>query len=273
MTTDAGQPEAPQDEIDVVQKSIDAEQTQDPGPQYATSDDLAAIRQLIQQQNASVAAQVNGLASKVDTGLNAIRRDTREEALNRIAIAEQRSRDQFLGRIAEENPELSREMKAYLEAQDSAAQQRAELAAQPDQSVGQQQTQAVDEQQAWNQVYRFVESNGISSRDSRVNYSILVDQSMTEYQRQERFIAHIDGLKVAAVTTPPTAVTTPVQPGPQGVVNPPREAGPAGARANFRSSDDIIDAYTSNQIDKSQAVEQLRRVDPELLDSLGWGRR
>ena len=271
MTTDAGQFEAPQDEIDLVQQSIDAEQTQDPGPQFATADDLAAIRQLIQQQNANVAAQVSGLASKVDTGLNAIRRDTREEALNQIAHMEQRSRDQFLGRIAEENPVLAQEMGSFLEAQDNAAKQRAELAAQPDQSVGQQQTQAVEG--SWAQVFTHVQSFGLNHQDPRVDYNILVNEALPEAQRIQQFNQHLATLTVGAAATPTAAATTPVQPGPQGVVNPPREAGPAGARANFRSGDDIINAFNSDQIDKSQAVEQLRRVDPELLDSLGWGRR
>jgi hypothetical protein len=273
MTTDAGQPEVPQDEIDAVQQSIDAEQTQDTGPQFATSEDIAAIRQLIQQQNSAVAAQVNGLASKVDTGLNAIRRDTTEAALERLNQMEQGLWETHLSRIeqAEDNAALAQEMRDYETQRTQLNQQRAGLTVQPGQPVEQAQAQAVEG--SWDQVFRHVQTFGINHQDPRVDYTILVNNSYPESQRIQMFNQHLATLTVGAAATPTAAATTPVQPGPQGIVNPPREAGPAGARANFRSGDDIINAFNSDQIDKSQAVEQLRRVDPELLDSLGWGRR
>jgi len=254
------------DPIDVEQASLDSDQTG--GVKYATAEDISAIRQMIEQQNSTVAAQVNGLASKVDTGLNAIRRDTREESLKRIEEAEALNRERFLARIQDDNPTLALEMKGYLENQDTAARQRAAIATQPEEAVGDQaQSQAA--QQGWNQVYGHVRSLGLNPTDQRIDYAVLTNTALSEEDRMNRFNGQLSQLIRSAA---PATNTAEAQPGPQGgtIVNPPREAGPAGARANFRSGEDILDAFTANNISKAQAVESLRRVDPGLLDDLGW---
>ncbi|KKL64991.1 hypothetical protein LCGC14_2159460, partial [marine sediment metagenome] len=69
------------DEITQAQQEIDAIQESPGEPQPPT---MEQVRDLIQQQGQTHSRQIAGLASKIDTGLNAVRRDTEEWAKQQV---------------------------------------------------------------------------------------------------------------------------------------------------------------------------------------------
>ena len=68
MTMENEESVQPANEVDAAQQTLDAEQGNPATPQYATVEQIQNLEKII-------TSQTSGLQSKIDTGLNAIRRD------------------------------------------------------------------------------------------------------------------------------------------------------------------------------------------------------
>jgi hypothetical protein len=252
-----GSEQVAQDPISQEQAALDGEQGgESVAPQYVTVDTLQKMQDdQMARFSQMVASQVGGLQGKVDKGLNAIRRDTQAESAERFKEAESRNRESFLRNI--EDPDLRSQMGQYLTTQDANWAERAQAAApiiESESPAPQQQ----DNEARWNQVFAVVQELGGDPRDPRINYNALVDETITEPTRRERFFKSLrDTLK-----TPPPAPAAQQSDQPQGrqPVSPPIEGGERRS-GGYRSREDVDRAYMSDGISRDE-YERLRTQYP-----------
>ena len=157
MVTENEMAESVVDEITQTQQQLDQEQGI-PAEQPAGAPTPAELA--MQEQVRSLQSQVSGLQSKLDTGLNAIRRDVVEDAKRQIAEAtsgwqSQLARDRWLEGLDENDKAL---VSPLLEQIQQLREERLSPAPQ-------QPTQQIDPAAAWEGVYQYVESAGINRND------------------------------------------------------------------------------------------------------------
>jgi len=212
-------------EVDAAQQTLDAEQGNPVAQQYATVEQIQSLEKLI-------ISQTGGLQSKIDTGLNAIRRDAETRVTEQASAIRTQRVNELLSDL---EPEHQAEMKRLWDEQQQAAQP----------APGQLTEQERDEAQ------RFARNAGVDPNDTRIDYVALVDPSISVDQRQQKFIASVFEAKAPAQP----AVQTPAVQQPQ-TANPPVEA-PAGTGNGLNNVDAVRDAYISGRLDQATYKQRM----------------
>ena len=229
MTMENEESVQPANEVDAAQQTLDAEQGNPATPQYATVEQIQNLEKII-------TSQTSGLQSKIDTGLNAIRRDAEER------VAEQASsiRNQQLNELMEDlAPEQQAQLKRLWSELKQAVQQPVS-------------GQLTDQERE--QAQRIARNAGADPNDARIDYASLIDPSLTEDQRQQKFFESIYSIR----TTPAPAAQPPVAAQPQQpqTANPPVEA-PAGTGNGLNNVDAVRDAYISGRLDQATYKQRM----------------
>lgn len=238
MTTEGNPVDEAQREIDQVQEG-----TVDGSPEV----DWKAQFEALTKQMADQGRQVSGLTSKIDKGLDAIRRDSEE----RIAKLEtNRTLESTLAGMPEE----------YRSWAEPLVRQNAEMAARlqtleasQSHSTGETQVGGSDMQQ----IYDVVRDMGLDPNTPGIDYGVLAQPGLSDSDRRQRFFASIR--QVQGVTTPtpaPPQPTPPPQPQPQ---TPPTGRSPS-AVGNVDTIDSLLDQRIRGEIDNEQFITRARAL-------------
>ena len=226
--------------LDQDQAQLDAVQ-EETTPQAAPTD---AVTKELQALREDFSRQVAGLQSKVDKGLNAIRRDTEEKAL--------REQETAMRQYLEQVPEEHREAFQMLANQNSQYQKQISQLQNGDVP---EQTQEVSSE--WDQIYAIPKSMGLDPQTPGIDYAAFTDAGLTEGQRRDRFFASIKTVMSGNTTpgTPATPQTT------EQVQSPPTGGTPtSGSASNLRSEEQIQRAYIEGKLTKEQYQQRLTEV-------------
>ena len=226
--------------LDQDQAQLDAVQ-EETTPQTAPTD---AVTKELQALREDFSRQVAGLQSKVDKGLNAIRRDTEEKAL--------REQETAMRQYLEQVPEEHREAFQMLANQNSQYQKQISQLQNGDVP---EQTQEVSSE--WEQIYAIPKSMGLDPQTPGIDYAAFTDAGLTEGQRRDRFFASIKTVMSGNTTseTPATPQTT------EQVQSPPTGGTPtSGSASNLRSEEQIQRAYIEGKLTKEQYQQRLTEV-------------
>ena len=226
--------------LDQDQAQLDAVQ-EETTPQTAPTD---AVTKELQALREDFSRQVAGLQSKVDKGLNAIRRDTEEKAL--------REQETAMRQYLEQVPEEHREAFQMLANQNSQYQKQISQLQNGDVP---EQTQEVSSE--WEPIYAIPRSMGIDPQTPGIDYAAFTDEGLTEGQRRDRFFASIKTVMSGNTTsgTPATPQTT------EQVQSPPTGGTPtSGSASNLRSEEQIQRAYIEGKLTKEQYQQRLTEV-------------
>ena len=224
--------------LDQDQAQLDAVQ-EEPAPQTTPTD---AVTKELQALREDFSRQVAGLQSKVDKGLNAIRRDTEEKAL--------REQEAAMKQYMEQVPEEHRETFEMLANQNRQYQQQLSQM-----QNGNEPTQEVSSE--WDQIYAIPRSMGLDPQTPGIDYAAFTDDGLTEGQRRDRFFASIKTVMSSntQTETPATPQTT------EQVQSPPTSGTPtSGSPSNLRSEEQIQRAYIEGKLTKEQYQQRLTEV-------------
>ena len=224
--------------LDQDQAQLDAVQ-EETTPQTAPTD---AVTKELQALREEMSRQVAGLQSKVDKGLNAIRRDTEEKAL--------REQEAAMKQYMEQVPEEHRETFEMLANQNRQYQQQLSQM-----QNGNEPTQEVSSE--WDQIYAIPRSMGLDPQTPGIDYAAFTDDGLTEGQRRDRFFASIKTVMSsnAQTETPATPQTT------EQVQSPPTSGTPtSGSPSNLRSEEQIQRAYIEGKLTKEEYQQRLTQV-------------
>ena len=221
-----------QAQLDAVQEETTPQTT----PTDAVTKELQALRE-------EMSRQVAGLQSKVDKGLNAIRRDTETQARQQQEAAIQ----QYLEQVPEEHRETFRAIaNQNLEYREQLS--KVETSTTPEEP------QVSSE---WDQIYAIPRSMGLDPQTPGIDYAAFTDDGLTEGQRRDRFFASIKTVMSsnAQTETPATPQTT------EQVQSPPTGGTPtSGSASNLRSEEQIQRAYIEGKLTKEQYQQRLTEV-------------
>ena len=233
MTTDntdmTSEIDSDQAQLDAVQEAPESQTT----TTDSTTEEIRALKQLIETQT----KQVAGLQSKVDRGLNSIRRDS-EEAVRR---QQEYALQQYLEQVPEENRAAFQQI----------AQQNMQLQQQVNQSQYQEpaQEQTPDASSEWEQIYAIPRSMGLDPQSEGIDYAAFTDPGLSDTQRRERFFTSIKTVMTGNNQTQAPPPATPQNQSQPEVQNPPTGGTPAGGvSGNMRSVADLERAYISDGI-------------------------
>ena len=225
--------------LDQDQAQLDAVQ-EETTPQTAPTD---AVTKELQALREEMSRQVAGLQSKVDKGLNAIRRDTETQARQQQEAAIQ----QYLEQIPEEHRETFRAIaNQNLEYREQLS--KVETSTTPEEP------QVSSE---WDQIYAIPRSMGLDPQTPGIDYAAFTDDGLTEGQRRDRFFASIKTVMSSntQTETPATPQTT------EQVQSPPTSGTPtSGSPSNLRSEEQIQRAYIEGKLTKEQYQQRLTEV-------------
>ena len=229
--------------IDQDQAQLDAVQEATPQTNSdSMTGEIQALKELIAHQN----QQVAGLQSKIDKGLNAIRRDSEDAVRKQQEAAAQR----YIQQLPEEHQGAFNSM---LQANQAYYQENQKLREEAEIVVQQPQQQPTQEQDEWEQVYAIPRGLGLDPNTPGIDYAAFTDPGLTENQRRDRFFASLRPLMGAtnqAPTGQPTeASTSQVQSPPAG-----------GASSNMRSVEQVQSAYIEGKLSKQEYTDQLNRL-------------
>ena len=234
--------------IDQDQAQLDAVQEATPQTNSdSMTGEIQALKELIAHQN----QQVAGLQSKIDKGLNAIRRDSEDAVRKQQEAAAQR----YIQQLPEEHQGAFNSM---LQANQAYYQENQKLREEAENVVQQPQQQPTQEQDEWEQVYAIPKSLGIDPQTPGIDYAAFTDPGLNENQRRDRFFASLRPLIGATNQAPtgqtPEASTSQVQ-------SPPAGGTPAGgASSNMRSLEQVQSAYIEGKLSKQEYTDQLNRL-------------
>ena len=221
-----------QAQLDAVQEETTPQTT----PTDAVTKELQALRE-------EMSRQVAGLQSKVDKGLNAIRRDTETQARQQQEAAIQ----QYLEQVPEEHRETFRAIaNQNLEYREQLS--KVETSTTPEEP------QVSSE---WDQIYAIPRSMGLDPQTPGIDYAAFTDDGLTEGQRRDRFFASIKTVMSsnAQTETPATPQTT------EQVQSPPTSGTPtSGSPSNLRSEEQIQRAYIEGKLTKEEYQQRLTQV-------------
>jgi len=251
------------DEISQEQENLDQEQ----GITADTTVEVSS-QQLLAEIEALKAAN-RGLQSKVDTGINAVRRDTKAWAEQQIQLELERIKgdwenQQYLASLDEDQQVLVKGMQQYIDKRIPTP------SPQPEATMDNQQALV----QQWTPVVEYVETLGISRSDPRVQYNLLAaPDSTVDQNKWNAFRDHLVQLRVQDLggnppaSNAPTPANTPT--------NVPQTASPPiedrGQVANLNSVDDIRDAYITGRLSTAEdpsGTEEFRRRMAALGESV-----
>ena len=221
-----------QAQLDAVQEETTPQTT----PTDAVTKELQALRE-------EMSRQVAGLQSKVDKGLNAIRRDTETQARQQQEAAIQ----QYLEQVPEEHRETFRAIaNQNLEYREQLS--KVETSTTPEEP------QVSSE---WDQIYAIPRSMGLDPQTPGIDYAAFTDDGLTEGQRRDRFFASIKTVMSsnAQTETPATPQTT------EQVQSPPTSGTPtSGSPSNLRSEEQSQRAYIEGKLTKEEYQQRLTQV-------------
>lgn len=221
-----------QAQLDAVQEETTPQTT----PTDAVTKELQALRE-------EMSRQVAGLQSKVDKGLNAIRRDTETQARQQQEAAIQ----QYLEQVPEEHRETFRAIaNQNLEYREQLS--KVETSTTPEES------QVSSE---WDQIYAIPRSMGLDPQTPGIDYAAFTDDGLTEGQRRDRFFASIKTVMSSntQTETPATPQTT------EQVQSPPTSGTPTSSSpSNLRSEEQIQRAYIEGKLTKEEYQQRLTQV-------------
>jgi len=233
-------------------------------PAGPTLEQLAERITAQEQLNNRLMAENRGLQSKVDTGLNAIRRDAQRDAQ---AWAEYQ-----VGGLRSEL-----ETRAYLESLDEDQRPLAEGLIRrfeqnqyvPQQQLPQEQYQEPQHYQspqeqlqaAWEPYCQFAEQMGIPR--GSVNWALVQSNMadanlMPDYSRNQVFQDHIASLRAQSLGISQQTVSQPQQNRQGGT--PPVQSGSRNGGGNLRTPDQIRDAYLEDTITHTEYQERMRAL-------------
>jgi hypothetical protein len=163
-------------EIDSDQAQLDAVQ-EAPGSQISTIDSTdEAWTEEIRTLKQLIVSQVAGLQSKVDRGLNGIRRDSEEAVRKQQEYALQ----QYLEEVPEEHRAAFQQM----------AQQNMELQQKVNQAQNetpvQEQAQSPDASSEWEQIYAIPRSMGLDPQSEGIDYAAFTDPGLNDTELGQR---------------------------------------------------------------------------------------
>ena len=221
-----------QAQLDAVQEETTPQTT----PTDAVTKELQALRE-------EMSRQVAGLQSKVDKGLNAIRRDTETQARQQQEAAIQ----QYLEQVPEEHRETFRAIA-------NQNMQYREQISKLENGTTPEEPQVSSE---WDQIYAIPRSMGLDPQTPGIDYAAFTDDGLTEGQRRDRFFASIKTVMSSntQTETPATPQTT------EQVQSPPTSGTPtSGSPSNLRSEEQIQRAYIEGKLTKEQYQQRLTEV-------------
>ena len=225
--------------LDQDQAQLDAVQ-EETTPQAAPTD---AVTKELQALREDFSRQVAGLQSKVDKGLNAIRRDTEEQARQQQETAMK----QYMEQLPEE----------YREGFEMLANQNRQYQQQLSQIQNGNEPEQPQVSSEWEQIYAIPRSMGLDPQTPGIDYAAFTDAGLTEGQRRDRFFASIKTVMSGNTTpgTPATPQTT------EQVQSPPTGGTPtSGSASNLRSEEQIQRAYIEGKLTKEQYQQRLTEV-------------
>jgi hypothetical protein len=235
--------------LDQDQAQLDAVQ-EDPNPQTDSNpvtDEIRALRNLIESQN----RQVAGLQSKIDKGLNGIRRDS-EDAVRK---QQEQQAYAYMQTLPEEHQAAFGQM---LQANQAYYQQNANLRDQLAGGNGAQEVQP-EVSSEWEEIYAIPRSLGVDPQTQGIDYAAFTEPGLSDTQRRDRFFASLKPLMGATNQAPATQAQQ--QPAPGQVQSPPTGGTPSnGASSNMRSIEQVQTAYIEGKLSKEEYTDQLRKL-------------
>ena len=233
--------------LDQDQAQLDAVQE---APQSQT--DTNPVTEELRAMREDFSRQVAGLQSKVDRGLNAIRRDTETQ----VRQQQEQAAQQYIESMPEEYRPGVEQM---LQANKAFHEENQKLR---DQVDGGEQQPKQPEQQApngWQQVYDIATSLGVDPKTPGIDYAAFTDPGLSESQRRDRYFASLKPL-MGATNQAPT-IQAQEQPTPNGVQSPPTAGTPSnGASSNMRSVEQVQSAYIEGKLSKEEYTDQLSKL-------------
>jgi hypothetical protein len=234
------------DEVSQDQDRLDAEQGIDAGIPAGplTAEQVTAI---VEAQLRPIVSDLRGIQGMNDRAANAIRRDVTADIESRIGnLKGNLDRQAYLSTLDAHDREVVEPLLKMIDAG-----QPPQLQAAPAPIVAASQQAGTPDQ--WEIVKRTVRNVGVKDDDPRVRYDILVDASLTQEQRESRFLGHLGDLRQAGTSSTRQPVDTPA---PQdNTSNPPVENGNVGVGA-ITSLDSLQDALIGGHITTDQFREQ-----------------
>jgi len=246
------------DSISQDQNTLDQEQDT-ATPVGGTPVTMESMQAFFSQQLQPLQAQVYGLHNKVDTGLNAVRRDVSQEARRLVEnVTDGLSRQQLLANVDEEQRPIFEALLQHVDNRTA-----------PAQPVQEQPVQAQPaSQDPWEGIYQYVERHGLSRSAPGINYAVLTNQSLTEEQKGQAFNESLFQARLAqsqgqaGIQQPRPA--QPVSSNGQGTVNPPVERSGGLSQNPLRTQDQVTDAFLAGQLnspeDPDGAMEYKKRM-------------
>jgi hypothetical protein len=235
------------DPISQAQQEVDREQSGSEQAQYLTNDQ---VQQIMSEQARVYERQIAGLTSKIDTGLNAIRRDTTTSMQQQLAnITAKQGMETWLLGLDEEQRAL---VQPLLARQQQLEEQIQGQAQQP--SVEQEQTASPEE--GWDTVYKVVRQLGLDPRTKGIDYDVLTAPGLSNEQRQEKFLTSVRTTIIAQSSLQQPRVDSQngaVQQQASAPQSPPTD-GPPRTSATYRNIDDVRDAFISDKINQDEAM-------------------
>ena len=254
MTTD--------NEIDQAQQGLDAEQ----GIVSEINEDsqISSLQQKLDQQDRQIkelSGMVNSNRGHVDRALNSIRQETTVDrnAVEKIlddrlaSVNSQMQQEQMLEGLNEEQRPIFEHMLNKLEVFEKS-------------SVSQTVAQLPIEEppkgssDPWQDIYDMVIDMGLNQLDSRIQYRLLLDESVEPRQRQSNFLNNIMSVRDAGVQSNVQPQAAQQQPS----ANPPVESMSPSSSTAFRTSGDIRDAYISGKITTDVFHERMRAIGEDI---------
>ena len=246
------------DSISQDQDNLDQEQDT-ATPVVGTPVTMESMQAFFSQQLQPLQAQVYGLHNKVDTGLNAVRRDVSQEAKRLVEnVTDGLSRQQLLANVDEEQRPIFEALLNHVDNRTA-----------PAQSPQQQPVQGpLVSQDPWEQIYQYVENHGISRTTPGINYAVLTNQSLNDQQKGQVFNESIFQARQvqlqgqAGIQQPRSA--QPVSSNGQGTVNPPVERSGGLSQNPLRTQDQVTDAFLAGHLNSAEdpdgSIEYQKRI-------------
>ena len=232
-----------QAQLDAVQEAPQSQADTNP-----VTEELRAMRE-------DFSRQVAGLQSKVDLGLNAIRRDTETQ----VRQQQEQAAQQYIETMPEEyRPGVEQMLQANKAYHEENLKLRDQLGSgeQPPEQPTQSAQQAPN---GWQQVYDIATSLGVDPKTPGIDYAAFTDPGLSESQRRDRYFASLKPLMGATNQAP--ATQTQEQPAPNGVQSPPTAGTPSnGASSNMRTVEQVQSAYIEGKLSKEEYTDQLRKL-------------
>jgi hypothetical protein len=220
---------------------LDAQGAEGTETQAVTLDDFKAIQTQLAQVLARQEQQGRhnqGLESRLDKGLNRVAGQAAEAAATAAKLEREQTVANLLAKV--EDPDqraLFQQMLTLSAPQAPVVLETPEAA-----------PQAPAEQTQWESIFGMVRSLGADPNDKRIDYQVLLNETIPEQQRQDRFFASVRAAQAPVGRTPVTSEA----PSPQ---TPPRSLGATGT--GYRNESDVRGAYIEGKLPQDEYIKRM----------------